>query len=153
MLVEDMGYQGSLWFMTAKHFERLGGMDINGYGTFNEEPQELGLKTQLGPWEGKIMCNKNTWYAHWSKPMSHWRADPETAGRITDEEFEASSLWTFDYWWNNRWGEALHKFEWLVDKFWPLPTWPEYWRWEVTKFDRYEVKIPPPLKVIENVNH
>ena len=141
MLVEDMSYQGSAWFMHREHFHRIGGMPAgDGYGTFGEEPQELGLKTQLGPWEGKIMRNKNTWYAHWSKPMSHWRADPEIAGRVTDEEFLATYLWAFDYWWNNRWDKQVHDFQWLADKFWPLPGWPENWRWETTQFDRY----PPP---------
>ena len=64
-ITEDMSYQGSMWFMHREHFYRIGRMDPDdGYGTFGEEPQEIGLKTQLGPWEGKIMRNKNTWYAH-----------------------------------------------------------------------------------------
>ena len=82
MLVEDMVFQGSFWFMHRDHFiKRLGGMDANGYGTFGEEPQEIGLKTQLGPWEGAVMRNKNTWYAHWSKPGIHWRTPPEKGRR------------------------------------------------------------------------
>lgn len=141
-LVEDMGFQGSLWFMTAKHFKRLGGLNEYGYGTFSSEPEELGLKTQLGPWEGSVMRNKKTWYAHWSKPMSHWRADPEVAGRADDKERDAGWIYTFDYWWNNRWKDRAHDFEWLVDKFWPLPTWPDNWRWETKQFTRYEIEVP-----------
>ena len=140
MLVEDMGFQGSLWFMTAKHFERLGGMDPHGYGTFGEEPEEIGFKTQLGPWEGAIMRNKNTWYAHWSKPSSHWRNPPEVAGRVPDEEREAGYRYCFDFWYHNRWPEQVHTFEWLVNRFWPLPGWPENWRWLETQYDRYDNK-------------
>jgi glycosyltransferase involved in cell wall biosynthesis len=143
LLVEDMGFQGSLWFMTADHYRnRLGGMNEYGYGSFSEEPEEIGLKTQLGPWEGKVIRNKKTWYAHWSKPGIHWRTSPEVAGRVTDEEREAGYLYCFNYWWHNRWEERAHDFEWLVDKFWPLPTWPENWRWETTQFTRYKIEIP-----------
>ena len=146
-ITEDMSYQGSMWFMHKAHWERIGGMDPNdGYGTFGEEPQEVGLKTQLGPWEGKIMRNKNTWYAHWSKPMSHWRTDPEIAGRVTNEEFKYANAWAFNYWWFNRWEKQVHDFQWLVDKFWPLPNWPENWKWLWPQFDRYPMPAPPTIK-------
>lgn len=139
-IVEDMGFMGSLWFMQTKHFDRLGGMDDKGYGSFGEEPQEIGLKTQLGPWEGAIMRNKRTWYAHWSKPGEHWRKSPEEAGRVDDEEREAGYRYSFVYWWFNQWEERKHEFQWLVDKFWPLPGWPENWRWETTQFTRYKLE-------------
>lgn len=135
---EDMGFQGSLWFMTLEHYrKRLNGLDSHGYGTFAEEPQEIGLKTQLGPWQGAVMRNKNTWYAHWAKPSEHWKTDPEIAGRVTDEEREAGYRYSFDYWWFNRWSERVHDFQWLVDKFWPLRRWPENWREQVRGFTRY----------------
>ena len=140
MLVEDMGFQGSMWFMWREHFtERLGPMDWKSYGTFGEEPTEIGLKTQLGPWEGAIMRNKNTWYAHWAKPSAHWRTAPEIAGRVTDAEREGSYLYSWDYWWNNRWPERTHDFYWLIEKFEPMDTWPENWRWLVTRFERYDM--------------
>jgi glycosyltransferase involved in cell wall biosynthesis len=139
LIDEDMGYQGSCWFTLAKHFKRLGGFNEHGYGTFADEQLELGLKTQLGPWEGKIMRNKKTWYAHWAKPGSHWRADPEVAGRVTDQEREAGFYYSFDFWWHNRWPERVHDFEWLVDKFWPLPGWPDDWRWRSTQYNIYEL--------------
>ena len=139
-IVEDMGFQGSCWFMHRKHFtDRLGPMDSYGYGTFGEEAVELGLKTQLGPWEGAVMRNKKTWYAHWAKPGIHWRTAPEIAGRVTDKEREGSYLYAWDYWWHNRWEEQVHDFQWLVDKFWPLRTWPENWRWLVTQYNRIEI--------------
>ena len=141
MLIEDMSYQGSMWFMHREHFHRIGGMPAtDGYGTFGEEPQELGLKTQLGPWEGKIMRNKNTWYAHWSKPQWHWTAPPDETGRVPYIDFETSNLWSYLHWWNNRWDKQVHTFQWLVDKFWPLPRWPENWRQLEGQYDRHEIK-------------
>ena len=139
-LVEDMTFQGSCWFMHREHFiKRLGGMDAANYGTFGEEPQEIGLKTQLGPWEGAIMRNKKTWYAHWSKPNIHWRTDHMIAGRISDEEREAAYLYAWDYWWHNKWTERAHDFYWLIEKFEPMDTWPENWRWLVTQYNRFDV--------------
>ena len=146
MITEDMSYQGSLWFMERKHWHRIGGMNpSDGYGTFGEEPQEIGLKTQLGPWEGKVMRNKNTWYAHWSKPGIHWTTDPEIAGRVPTTEFWAANAWAFDYWWFNRWEERTHDFQWLIDKFSPVPKWPENWKWLWKQYDRYEYKRPPKI--------
>jgi len=140
MLTEDMTFQGSLWFMHKEHFvKRLGGMSSKGYGTFGEEPQQIGLMTQLGPWEGAIMRNKKTWYAHWSKPGSHWRADPDTAGRVTDAERECGYLYAWDHWWNNRWTERKHDFLWMVEKFEPMDTWPENWRFLVKNYDRFDM--------------
>ena len=146
MIVEDMSYQGSAWFMHREHWHRIGGMDPkDGYGTFGEEPQEIGLKTQLGPWEGKLMRNKNTWYAHWSKPSEHWHTDPGEAGRVPMNEFHGANAWAFDHWWFNKWEERIHDFEWLIDKFWPIPKWPENWKWLFTQYDRYPMPKPPVL--------
>ena len=141
LISEDMGFQGSCWFMHKEHFwKRLGGMNTHGYGTFGEEPQEIGLKTQLGPSEGKIMRNKKTWYAHWSKPGSHWRTDPDIAGRVSDIEREAGYLYAWDFWWHNKLEDRKHDFEWIVDRFWPLRTWPDNWRTLVKQYDRYDLK-------------
>jgi glycosyltransferase involved in cell wall biosynthesis len=140
MLIEDMSYQGSMWFMHREHWHRIGGMDPkDGYGTFGEEPQELGLKTQLGPWEGKIMRNKNTWYAHWSKPQWYWTAPPDAVGRVPYIDFKITNLWAYQYWWNNRYPEQVHTFQWLIDKFWPLPQWPENWRQLEGQYTRHEL--------------
>lgn len=129
LLLEDMICNGSMFLMHREHYHRIGGMPTNmGYGTFSQESLEMVLKTQLGPWEGKLIRNKNTWYAHWSKPRSHWRGEPEVVGRITRKEYEQSVSWAFYHWWNNRWRDRVHDFDWLVDKFWPLPHWPENWR-------------------------
>jgi hypothetical protein len=29
---------------------------------------------------------------------------------------------------NNRWEKQVKSFEWLIDKFWPVPTWPDDWK-------------------------
>jgi glycosyltransferase involved in cell wall biosynthesis len=137
---EEMSFQGSCWFMHKSLFwDYIGGMTDDLYGTFGEEPQQLGLLVQLGPIEGMILRNKKTWYAHWSKPGSHWNAPPEVAGRVPLEELIRVYVNVWDYWWNNRWEGRTHDFDWLVEKFWPIRTWPENWRWLVKQYNRYDL--------------
>lgn len=120
---EDLTFQGSCWFMTKSHFERIGGVSEEGYRTFMGEPQEIGFKTQLGPWAGKIMRNKRTYYAHLHKGKRFGRG----YFMSRDERYRGNA-YSFDFWWNNRWTERAHDIEWLIEQFMPLPTWPEDWR-------------------------
>ena len=115
---DDMSFQGSCWFMTANHFKRLGGMQEKGYGTFIGEPQEIGLKTWLGG--GRQVVNKKTWYAHLHKGKKYGRGYS-----INKSELVTGNAYSVDYWMNNHWPERKHDIQWLIEKFWPVPTWPE----------------------------
>lgn len=118
MIDDNMSFQGSFWFMTKKHWNWLGGMSEVGYETFVQEAQELGLKTWLGG--GRVVTNKHTWYAHLHKGRKYGR------GYFIDQkEMIRGRLYSVDFWMNNRWPERVHDIEWLIEKFWPVPTWPE----------------------------
>lgn len=124
LIDEDMTFQGSCWFMQAEHFhKRVGGMDERGYETFMGEPQEIGFKTQLGPWKGAIMRNKKTSYAHLHKGKTYGRMYS-----MSQSERVRGNAYSFDFWWNNRWTERVRDLEWLIDRFWPVPGWPEDWK-------------------------
>ena len=132
MIDEDMTFQGSCWFM---HKEYYTPMNEVGYGPFIQEAQELGLKIQLSG--GKIMTNKNTWYAHL------WKG--KRFGRMYDlsrQESKIGEIYSADFWYNNRWDKRIHDFEWLIDKFWPIPTWPENWKDLVIDFPKVIVQVP-----------
>lgn len=121
---ETMQIHGSAWFIRREHFLfGLGGMQSEGYGNMFMEPPELCLKTWLGPWGGRVLTNKNAWYAHMHKGGQRPRGYD-----ISMREVRRSYLWTADYWMQNQWAERIHDIEWLVDKFWPVPTWPDNWR-------------------------
>ena len=123
---EDMSFQGSLWFMHRDHFlDRLGGLQEEGYGIFMGEPQEVGFKTQLGPWNGAIMRNTNTWYAHLHKGKQYGRMYA-----MSNSSRKPGNAYSFDFWWHNRWTERAHNLSWLIEKFWDqkIPTWPQDWR-------------------------
>lgn len=128
---DEMSFQGSCWFMTRKHYwDFLGGMSEEGYGTFIQEPQEIGMKTWLGG--GRIVTNKKTWYAHLHKgKRTHTNKGHEARGRgyfLNKKEAIKGNDYSADLWLNNKWEDRVHDIEWFVDKFWPVPGWPDNWR-------------------------
>lgn len=127
MIDDTMSWQGSCYFMKKKHWEWLGGMSEEGYGKFTHEAQEIGNKTWLGG--GRLIVNKNTWYAHYHKGARGKRYGFSNAQYAAHQaEKEIGRRYCIDYWINNKWSECVHDFEWLLDKFAPIPGWPEDWR-------------------------
>lgn len=116
LLDEEMSSQGSCWFMAREHWDRLGDMEVEKYGTFIQEFQELGLKTWLGG--GKVMVNKQCQYLHWHKGK-------EGRGYFIDKRNMArGSEFTTRYWMLDQWAERKHDLRWLIERFAPVPTWP-----------------------------
>jgi len=109
--------------MRRSLWDWIGGMSEVGYETFMGEPQELGFKVQLGKLEGKVMRNKKTWYAHLHKGKRYGRMYS-----MSKSERIRGNAYSWDFWWNNRWTERLHDIEWLIDRFMPMPGWPEDWK-------------------------
>lgn len=125
LLDDEMSFQGSCWFMSKQHFAWLGGLKEELYGTFMGEPQEIGLKTWLGG--GAVKVNKRTWYAHLHKGKTYGRGYSFPHG-----ERDTYSRAGAEYWMRNRWEGQVHPLSWLIEKFWPVPTWPAdaLERWE-----------------------
>lgn len=107
-LDETMVFQGSCYFMSRKHWDWLGGLQEEGYGPFANEAVELALKTWLGG--GKVMVNKNTWYAHKHRKFGRVVAP---SGKLVDK----GNLYSKDYWLNNRWEGRKYDFNWLMKRF------------------------------------
>lgn len=119
---DNMSFQGSSWFMTKRHFDNfLHGLDEVKYGSFAQEPQEIGLKTWLGG--GRVVVNKKTWYAHLHKGPKYGKMYRLT---MADEKsiINGHNL-SARHWMRNEEPGMIHKIDWLVEKFWPVPTWPE----------------------------
>ena len=116
---DTMSFQGSCWFANRDYFmKHIGFMDDRPetYSTFAQEPQEIGLKYWLGG--GAIKVNKKTWYAHLHKGRAYGRMYKE------DKNTVASHNWSAKHWMNNEESGMIHPISWLVEKFWPVPTWP-----------------------------
>jgi hypothetical protein len=120
---ETMQIHGSCWMVTKDYFLNiLKGMQTDGYGISYMEPPELCLKTWLVH-GGKVMVNKRTWYAHMHKGRQRG-----ASWNLGVEEAERSYKWTAKHWMRNEEPGQIHKIEWLIDKFWPVPTWPDDWK-------------------------
>lgn len=113
---ETMQFQGSCWFMTKEWFKELGLMQIEGYTGWGQEAEEIGMKTWRA--KGRVMTNKNTWYAHLHKGPKYGRMY-----FMSKQDMRASSDFAYQYWVH----ENKDFFISFINKFNP-PGWPENWQ-------------------------
>jgi glycosyltransferase involved in cell wall biosynthesis len=117
---DELTSQGSGWATTIEHFKNIELMDSEHYGQFWNESQEWSFKTWLSG--GRVVVNKKTHYAHWHKG---------SAGRgyhLDKSWLSTGATFTKNWMFNSAWPKQTMPFSWLVEKFWPIPGWPENWR-------------------------
>ena len=100
-------------------------MDDENYGPFANEAQEIGNKAWLSG--GQVKVNKKTWYAHWHRDRTGYGFNHEQQ-KVFHESVAKGRNYSTDYWLNNKWPKRVHDFGWLLEKFWPVPTWPDNWQ-------------------------
>lgn len=121
---DTMTFQGSCWFAHRSYFmKNVGLLDDNKYGSFGGEQVEIGLKYWLGG--GKVKVNKNTWYAHLFKNHKYYSENKASIKNKKNLIKAARYEWIAKHWTNDRQPKMMYKFAWLVEKFWPVPGWPE----------------------------
>ena len=98
---------------------------LDRYGTFIGDQAEIGLKYWLGG--GEVKINKTTWYAHLKKMKRHYSAGIYGKSYKTNKRSTEQWVWTARHWMNNEEPGMIHKFNWIIEKFWPIPTWLENW--------------------------
>lgn len=123
LLDEDMAFQGSCWFTTKEHLKSIDGfgIDTSTGEQFVLESEELANKTWLSG--GKVMVNKKTWYAHLHKGYEYGRGY-----FLNKKPMKQQRVFHTIYWHNNRWPKQIYTMKWLIDKFMPIPGWPEDWQ-------------------------
>lgn len=114
-----MTFQGSCWFMHKELFFKIECMDEKVGGTFTKEAQELGNKVWLSG--GRVIRNKNTWYAHLHKGRKYGRGY-----HLSRKKMQNGNENIIDYWMNNKWPGRIRDFKWLIDHFAPVPGWEDY---------------------------
>lgn len=116
---EEMSSQGSCWFTRKAYWDRtLGPLRPDLFTNFVQEMQEIGLRCWLTG--GKLMVNKRTWYAHLHKGKQYGRGY-----FISKQEMAAGMAAATDYFMNNRLPGALYPLRWLIERFSPVPSWPD----------------------------
>lgn len=115
---EEMSSQGSCWIMSRAQWQRIGPLDVENYGTFVQEFQEIGCKTWLGG--GQVLVNKRTWYAHLHKGKEHGRGYT-----ISVNDHRRGHEFCTRFWMLDQWADRVHDLRWLIERFAPVPTWPD----------------------------
>jgi len=117
--------QASCWIMHKTYFNKMGFMQIEGYSGWGMEAEELCFSTWLTG--GRVVTNKNTWYAHLHKGKEYGRMY-----FMTRHSQRMCNAFAYDFWINDRpLKNRIHNFEWLIDKFMPMPGWKKNWREEL----------------------
>lgn len=114
---DTVQFQGSCWFMTKKWFQKMGFMQVEGYTGWGQEAEEISLTT----WKngGRVVTNKNTWYAHLHKGPKYGRMY-----HLSRDENRRSYEYSY-----NKWViENKDFFASLIEKFGPMPGWPQDWK-------------------------
>jgi glycosyltransferase involved in cell wall biosynthesis len=94
MLDENMAMQGSMWVMPRSWWDEvIGRLDSAGYGTHYQDTIEMLFKTWRAG--GKLMLNKNTWYAHKHRGFKRTHHYP-TRKALPEWQF-ALDQWKGDY--------------------------------------------------------
>lgn len=88
---ETMAMQGSSWLMPRKWWDEvIGELQTEGYGPLIQDSHEMVFKT----WKagGKLMLNKNTWYAHKHRSFNRTHNNGTLENPSKDEQGYAYSL-------------------------------------------------------------
>ncbi len=114
-LRETMSIQGSCFMLTK---ERYFALDIcsEEFNSWGQQGVEVACKTWLSG--GRVIANLNTWYAHMFRTNNFGGfpySNPES--KIQENRELSRELFQRD-----KWPLAIHKFQWLLDKFNP-PDW------------------------------
>lgn len=94
---ETMAMQGSVWLMPRSWWDKvIGELQTEGYGPHYQDSHEMQFRTyQAG---GKLMLNKNTWFAHKHRSFSRTHNDGTKENPANKEAGWAYSLATWrDY--------------------------------------------------------
>ncbi len=120
MIDETMCCMGPGWFMHMDRFWELGGCD-EAHGGWGQQGVEVALKAWLSG--GKLMVNKNTWFAHWFRgggvPEGFKKGFPY---RITSKDVSKARKHSQRLWLGGQWEKQVRSVEWLAEKF-DAPTW------------------------------
>lgn len=136
-----MTMQGSCYFLSRKLWDSvIVEMDDKNYGPFTMEAQELSNKVWLSG--GRVIVNKNAWYAHYHKGNKGKGYGFSRQQYVTFMEAkEKGRQYAIDYWLVTK--DFKHDFAWLVDKFSPLPGWPEDWKERITEDSLKDFRYSP----------
>lgn len=115
-IVDVMNGQGACWFQNRERFLELGGLDEK-HGFWGQVGIEVACKAWLSG--GRQVVNKKTWFAHMFRTTGPFGFPYKIRG----SDQEKARRYSRDLWLNNKWPHQKRDFQWLIDKFSPVPSW------------------------------
>lgn len=118
-LVESMSLQGSCFMLTREKYWELEICDEK-FGSWGAQGTEVACKTWLSG--GRVLINKNTWYAHLFRTQG---GDFSFPYEQDNKQVENARKYSRELFLNGTWDKAIRPLSWLVEKFSPVPDWNE----------------------------
>jgi hypothetical protein len=116
MIDDTLTMQASSWIMKRSYYNKMGFMKCEGYTPWGQEDVEICLECWTNG--GRVVTNKNTWYAHLFKGKTYGRMY-----KANQAQHAESRRFAYDYWVNKN----RDKFREVINKFMPIPNFPENW--------------------------
>jgi len=115
-IFETMCHIGAGWFLHREQYWKQDGLD-EATGSWGQ----MGVETSCKAWlsGGRVLTDTNTWFAH----MFRSSGDFSFPYKLSGNDQERAKKYSRDLWLNNKWPKQIHKLEWLVDRFSPVPGW------------------------------
>jgi len=113
-IVDLMVGMGNCFFLEWERFLDLGGLDEN-HGSWGQVGIEVACKSWLSG--GRHVLSRNTWFSHW------FRKDVGFPYPLSGKQVEEARAYSIDLWTNNKWPKQKRTFQWLINKFAPIPSW------------------------------
>lgn len=116
-LTESMSLQGSFFMCTREKYWELGLCD-EAHGSWGQQGVEVALKTWLSG--GRVMVNKNTWYAHMFRTQGGDFGFPYP---LSQKDVNKAREYSRNLWLGKNWPLAKYDLDWLLQRFNPVPWW------------------------------
>jgi glycosyltransferase involved in cell wall biosynthesis len=116
-IADVMTGQGACWFMHRARFWELGGLDADGHGSWGQMGVEMACKAWLSG--GRQVVNRSTWFAH----LFRCGDGPGFPYQMSGKAQQRTRDYSIKLWTSGKWDKQVRPLEWLVEKFWPVPTW------------------------------
>lgn len=116
-VIETLSLQGSFFMLTREKYWESNICDEE-FGSWGQQGVEVACKTWLSG--GRVLVNKKTWYAHMFRTQGGDFSFPYPQSGTQISKAREYSRELFQ---RNGWKGAKHSFEWLLDRFAPVPDW------------------------------
>ena len=136
-ICDTMSQIGACWMNDRNRWLELGGLDER-HGSWGQVGSEISCKAWLSG--GRQVVNKKTWFSHLFRTQPGFGFPYPNPG-INKAREHSRKLWL-----ENTWPGAKYPLQWLIDKFSPVPDWPNNKDKKVTKgVVYYTDNLPDPF--------